>query len=57
MQLSKEGTWSWNSCHCNQTRIFAYFKFSQTIEGGGGGVIENSKLGFLQHLEFQLALT
>ena len=37
IQLSKEGTWSLNSCHCNQTRIFAYFKFSETIKVGGGG--------------------
>ena len=50
VQLSKEGTWSLNSCHSNQTRIFTYFKFSKTIKGGGGGGkegcnCENSKFG------------
>ena len=38
MQLSKESIGSLNSCHCNQTRIFTYIKFSETIKGGGGVV-------------------
>ena len=61
IQLSKEGTWSLNICHCNQTRIFTYwyFKFSETIKDGGGGAltVKIQNLAFLQHLQLQLALT
>ena len=40
IQLPKESTWSLNGCHCNQTRILTYFKFSETIKAGGGGGLE-----------------
>ena len=32
MQLPKESTWSLNNCHSYQTRIFTYFKFSETFK-------------------------
>ena len=59
IQLSKKGTWSLNSYHCNQTRIFTYFKFSEPIKAGGRAVtaVKIQNLALSQHLKLQLALT